>query len=81
MKILLLLFVLAFIGLYVVLGAVRHIGRMLMGDPEPPRGKQQQPPRRKSQKSGIDTSGTKPRKKVIAKDEGEYIDYEEVHDK
>lgn len=79
MKILLLLFVLAFIGLYVVLGAVRHIGRMLMGDSEPPRSKQQ--PRRHRQKSDLDTSGAKPRKKVIAKDEGEYIDYEEVHDK
>lgn len=79
MKILLLLFVLAFVGLYVVLDVVRRIGRMLMGDPEPPRDRRQ--PRRKSQKSGLDTSGARTRRKIISKDEGEYIDYEEIHDK
>ncbi len=77
MKILLFLLILAFIGLYVILGTIRRIARMLMGEP-PQQQKAQQRPK---SKGGVNTSSAKARKKVISKDEGEYIDYEEIKDK
>ena len=54
MKVILVILILAFVGLYVILGMLRRITRMFMGE-EP---RQQQ--------------------KVISKDEGEYVDYEEI---
>lgn len=74
MKILLGLFILAFIGLYVILGTVRRIFRMLMGEPET----QHRQKHTARTKGGVNTDTAKPRKKVISKDEGEYIDYEDV---
>lgn len=77
MKILLIFFLLAFLGLTVVFGVIRRIGKMLTGEePEPkPRG------RKRRAKGGVDTSNAKPRKKIISDDEGEYIDYEDVSGK
>lgn len=74
MKILLGLFILAFIGLYVILGTVKRIMRMFMGEPEP----QPKTKPRKQSSGGLNTSTAKQRKKVISKDEGEYVDYEEI---
>ncbi len=74
MKILLGLFILAFIGLYVILGTIKRIMRMLMGEPEP----QQKSKPKKQNTGGLNTATAKPRKKVISKDEGEYVDYKEI---
>lgn len=77
MKIILGILILAFIGLYVILGTVRKIARMFMGEPP----QQQKPQQRPKSKGGVNTSSAKARKKVISKDEGEYIDYEEIKGK
>lgn len=77
MKILLIFLMLAFVGLYVIMGTIRRIARMFMGEP-PQQQKAQQRPK---SKGGVNTASAKAKKKVISKDEGEYIDYEEIKDK
>ena len=49
--------------------------RMFMG--EEPR-QQQRPQSTHREKGGLNTSSAKTKKKVISKDEGEYVDYEEI---
>lgn len=78
MKYLLIFFLLAFVGLYVLISGVKGIMRMLFGDPSRRRGNA---PRQQRRKKGLDTSTAKRKKKVIPHDEGEYVDYEDVSDK
>lgn len=75
MKIILLFFLLAFVGLTVIFGAIRRFLRMFVDIPEQQARQKQQP---KREKGGLNTSTAKARKKVISHDEGEYIDFEEV---
>ena len=75
MKVILVILILAFVGLYVILGMLRRITRMFMG--EEPR-QQQRTQSTHREKGGLNTSSAKTKKKVISKDEGEYVGYEEI---
>ncbi len=74
MKILLILFLLAFLGLYVILGTIKRVLRMFAPEPEP----KKRPQHKHRSKSGLDTRNATQRKKIIPDDEGEYVDFEDV---
>ena len=59
MRILLVILILAVIGLYVILGTIRRIARMFMGEP-PQQQKAQQRPK---STGGVNTSSAKARKR------------------
>ncbi len=72
MKVILVFFLLAFIGLYVILRFIRRIMNFL-GEPE------RKAPKQNSQiHDGLNTQTAVKKKKVIPHDEGEYVDYKEV---
>ncbi len=77
MKIILGILILAFIGLYVILHTLRKFVRMFTGETP----QQQRSHNRPKSTGGINTSTAKAKKKIISKDEGEYVDYEEIKNK
>lgn len=78
MKYLLIFLLLAFIGLAVVWSIVKSVFRTIFGEPQSSRRKRAGSSSRP--KAGLDPDSGIRKKKVISKDEGEYIDYEDVKD-
>lgn len=78
MKVILVILILAFVGLYVILGMLRRITRMFMGEEPRQQQRTQSTQSTHREKGGLNTSSAKTKKKVISKDEGEYVDYEEI---
>lgn len=72
MKILLAILVLAFLGLYYVLRVMRKVAAFFTEPEEKPEKK------KRDKRPTLHTDTAVKKKKVISRDKGEYVDYEEI---